>query len=159
MKTTSATPHFTLRCIVIVYLLLFIAGLVSSGSLLYLVTSVKPIILIGLLKYLLLCVLFTVLVINTIKAFSLKDTAIYRVAVSTKNFKWLFCIAIVISVAAKAGLFNLALKQPVMISWVQIALLSGLAIFCFWADTILQKQMSLADEDSTGEDTTANSGT
>lgn len=159
MKPTSAMPHFMLRSIVILYLLLFIAGLISSGYLLLLVTSIKPIILISLLKYLLLCVLFVVLIINTIKALSLKDAPLYRLTESTKNFKWLFCIAVVISVAAKGGLFNLAVKNPVMVSWMQIGLLTGLASFCFWADAALQKHATLQLEEDAGEDIEANSGT
>ena len=157
MNPSPATSHFILRLIIILYLLLFLTGLASSGYLLLLIIAVKPVILISLLKYSLLCVLFTVLIVNALKAISLKAASLHRLAESTKNFKWLFCIAVVITIAAKSGLFNAAVEAPIVVSWIQISLLTGLAFFCFLADGVLQKEERYIEDEQQNSD--ENSGT
>lgn len=147
MKPTTTMPRFLLKAIVILYLLLFLTGLMSSGYLLLSLINLKPIILIGLLKYLLLCILFTILIANTVKTISLKPKSLYHLAQSTKNFKWLFCIALLISVAAKSGLFNTAVEKPIVVTWIQIGVLTGLSIFCFWSDVLLQKEKTAFEEE------------
>lgn len=132
--------RFLLRVIAAVYLLLFTGAFLSSGYLLLGVIAIKPILLIGLLKYLLLCILFVILGINALKALSLQNKAVWKLAESTKNFKWLFTIAIVIVLFAKLGLFNGAKTQVVQVTWLQVLILFTLGLFCFWSDHLLQQQ-------------------
>jgi len=139
-----------LRAIILVYLVLFIGGLMSAGYLLTDILALKPIPLIGLLKYLLLCVLFVILLTNVLKAVTLKADHLKRLQVSTKNFKWLFAIASVICMAAWLGLFNITSKTEIVIIPEQLAVLIALAIFCFWSDSVLQAvKTSAADSGST----------
>lgn len=136
----------TLRAITIVYLLIFIGGLSSSGYLLVDTVSLKPIPLIGLLKYSLLCVLFLVLLINAVKALTLHPEHVSRLSVSTRNFKWLSSIAAVLCITAWLGLFNLTSKSEIVITPLQIGVLVVLTIFCFWSDGLLQAVHTDADD-------------
>ena len=147
MNPYPAHYRFLLRIIIAVYLLLFISGLLSSGYLLLRVIAEKPILLIGLLKYLLLCILFIILGINAVKAFSLETKAVGKLSESTKNFKWLFFIAIIIVLFAKSGLFDSTAQKPLQVSWIQTGILIALALFCFRSDQLLQQQKPAAEED------------
>ena len=135
-----------LRGIIILYLLLFIAALVSSGYLLKGVISLHPIPMIGLLKYSLLCVLFLILSWDTIKAMTLKPASVHQLGRSTKNFKWLFTIAVIISTGARLGLFNATAGKTIEVSLTQIGILAVLALFCFWSDIVLKEEELPQDE-------------
>lgn len=124
--------RFFLRVITAVYLLLFTGAFLSSGYLLLGVIAIKPILLIGLLKYLLLCILFVILGINALKALSLQNKAVWKLAESTKNFKWLF---------------NGAKTQVVQVTWLQVLILFTLGLFCFWSDHLLQQQEPPTEEE------------
>ncbi|WP_158796831.1 hypothetical protein [Pedobacter sp. L105] len=130
--------RITLRVIVILYLLLFLSAIVTSGYLLGKTIQEQPIILITFLKYLLLCILFLVLIVNTLRAFMLTPLAVTRLATSTANFKWLFVIAVVIAIAARTGIFNMTKQQPAPVSNLQIGILILMTLFCFWSDYILK---------------------
>lgn len=130
----------TLRAIVILYLLLFFGAILSTGYLLLRTVQEHPIVLISLLKYVLLSVLFLVLIVNTLKAFMLKPTALNRLATSTANFKWLFVIAVVIAAAARMGIFNMTKQQPATVSNLQLGILILVTLFCFWSDHLLQRE-------------------
>jgi|GEM_PF-3580902 len=137
MTAISTTNRILLRGIAMVYFLLFLIASACSGYFLKSVTNLTPIPLIGLLKYLLLCVLFMILTYHSIKSFSLLPhhiTALYR---STTNFRWLFLIALIIAVAAKLGLFDTALQKQSAVTNLQIIILLISGIFCFWSDRIL----------------------
>lgn len=135
-----------LRGIIILYLLLFLTALISSGYLLRGVINLRPIPMIGLLKYSLLCVLFLILSWDTIKAMTLKPANIHQLGRSTKNFKWLFTIAIIICVGARIGLFNSAAGKTIEITLTQIGILAALALFCFWSDLVLREEEIPQDE-------------
>lgn len=141
------TPKILLRSIAAVYLLLFIGALLSSGYLLAYTIALKPILLIRLLQYLLLCVLFSILVLNCLKALTLKPEHLRKLATSTQNFKWLFSIATVICLAAWTGIFNNVndTKRIEITIW-QILVLIVLAIFCFWSDSKFKGLESPEDE-------------
>jgi hypothetical protein len=139
---------YKLRGIAVVYLLLFISGLAGAAYFLREILELKPIPMIGLLKYLLLCVLFIVLAINSIKAIGLKPQQISRLYKSTTNFKWLFTIAVLISLTAKLGFFNTPLQKQA-VTYLQIGLLLVTAAFCFWSDVLLSKQDIPADDPGT----------
>jgi len=140
MNQISPIQNLLLRFIAVVYLLLFFFGLVSSGYLLAGIIAIKPILLIGFLKYVLLCVLFFVLLIYAVKALTLNLAHLKRLRVSTGNFKWLFTIAILICIAAKIGWFSLKNNNNISISILEIAILIVMTIFCFWSDRVLIKQ-------------------
>jgi len=140
MSQPSNAHPIILRSIVLLYFLLFFGALLSSGYLLSKVLQQHPILLIGLLKYILLCILFLVLLINTAKAFTLKPEAVIRLTRSTANFKWLFLIALMITVAARLGLFSVTNHRPIEANFLQIGSLTAIAIFCFWSDRILSKE-------------------
>lgn len=148
MSIKSQINEPILKGIILVYLLLFATALFSSAYLLVGVVSGQPIPLIGLLKYLLLCVLFLVLSIDALKAFGLRPHRLLRLARGTTNFKWLFTIATVICLAAKAGLFDNVSGKKIELSFVQIGILILLTIFCFWSDSLLSK---LEPENPEGE--------
>ncbi|HEY0175527.1 MAG TPA: hypothetical protein VGC08_04055 [Pedobacter sp.] len=136
----NQTSPIVLRGISLLYLLLFIAALVSSGYLLRQVVQLTPIPLIGLLKYSLLCVLFLILARDALKAFTLKPEYTRQLGKSTRNFKWLFTIAILIAIAARLGFFNTATGKPVQVTFLQIGALAVLTLFCFWSDFILKEE-------------------
>ena len=133
MKQNSLTCRIQLSCIIITYILLFLAALAASGYLLRDIIVVKPVILIDLLKYMLLCVLFMVLFINGIKALTLQDEHILKLASSVKNFKWLFVIALVLSLIVKFGLIKGSGDSRIDISYLQIGLLVTASVFCGWS--------------------------
>lgn len=133
MKQNSLTCRIQLSCIIIIYLLLFLAALGASGYLLRDIMVVKPVILIDLLKYMLLCVLFLVLFVNGIKALTLQDEHILKLASSVKNFKWLFVIALILSLTVKFGLIKGAGDSRIDISYLQIGLLITASVFSAWS--------------------------
>ena len=138
---TEAPLHKnSVRFIAVVYLLLFLAGLTASLFMLTHTIALKPILLIRLLQYILLCVVFLVLLINAAKALTLRPKHIKALLVSTQNFKWLFSIASVLCIAAWLGLFNLTQHSKIVITPVQLGILAMLAIFCFWAHKVLTAQ-------------------
>ena len=152
MNKVRPIHKYTLVFITLVYLLLFAGGLFSSGYLLDDTLSLKPIPLIGLLKYSLLCVLFLILLLNALKALPLRTEQLNRLSVSTRNFKWLFSIAAILCITAWFGLFNLTSKSEIVITPLQIAVLVVLAVFCFWSDHVLQSHIDTALIDrSTGK--------
>ena len=141
-----ATRRLLLRGIVIFYLLLFISGLVSSAYFFSGIIQLEPIPMLGFLKYILLCVLFLVLLITALKALTLKPVHLSRLTRSTGNFKWLFMLAVVLCLAAKAGLFNLPAAHPVEISYIQIGVLTVIAVFCYWSDNMLKGEETIIVE-------------
>ena len=148
----SATSRALLRAIALLYLLLFITAFACSGYFLKGIVELKPIPLIGLLKYLLLCVLFLILAFNSIKAITLLPQHTDRFYRSTTNFKWLFLIALIISVLTKLGLFNTALHKQVAVTGLQTGILLILGIFCFWSDIFLAKILQKQDLKQNAED-------
>lgn len=149
IKTESQLHRLWLRGIVIFYSLLFICGLISSGYFLGGIVELKPVPMLGLLKYILLCILFLVLLINALRAITLNSAHLSRLSSSTANFKWLFTLAVILCLAAKAGLFDLSRAHPVEISYIQIGVLTVIAIFCYWSDHLLKGEETIieADED------------
>jgi hypothetical protein len=146
IKTESSLHRLWLRGIVIFYSLLFLCGLISSGYFLGGIVDLKPIPMLGLLKYILLCILFLVLLINALRAITLNSVHLSRLASSTGNFKWLFTLAVVLCIAAKAGLFDLSRAHPVEISYIQIGILSVIAVFCYWSDHLLKGEETIIEE-------------
>lgn len=102
--------------------------------------------MLGLLKYILLCILFLVLLINAIRAITLHPAHLSRLSSSTGNFKWLFTLAVVLCIAAKAGLFDLSRAHPVEISYIQIGVLTVIAVFCYWSDGLLKGEEATWEE-------------
>jgi hypothetical protein len=153
MNQVQPLNRFIIIAITLVYLALFVCGLTASGYLLAATVALKPIPLIGLLKYSLLCVLFLVLLVNAIKALTLKPAHIYRLSVSTKNFKWLFAIAALLCAAAWMGLFNLNRQTEIAISAVQIIALVLLSAFCFWSNSVLRAKTEEEDANGKGSNT------
>lgn len=151
MTSISPAYRILIRGIAIIYFILFVTALISSGYLLKGILGLKPVPMIGLLKYLLLCVLFIILGLNTLKVFSLSPQSITRFYRSTTNFKWLFSIAFGISVLAKMGIFNSALHQQAEVTDIQIAVLLLLGIFCFRSDRLLAKIVPFADQEESSE--------
>jgi len=149
IKTESQLHRLWLRGIVIFYSLLFICGLISSGYFLGGIVELKPVPMLGLLKYILLCILFLVLLINALRAITLNSAHLSRLSSSTANFKWLFTLAVILCLTAKAGLFDLSRAHPVEISYIQIGVLTVIAIFCYWSDHLLKGEETIieADED------------
>jgi hypothetical protein len=150
MNQVQPLNRFIIVAITLVYLALFVCSLTASGYLLAATMALKPIPLIGLLKYSLLCVLFLVLLVNAINALTLKPEHIYRLSVSTKNFKWLFAIAALLCAAAWMGLFNGTRQTEIAISPVQITGLVLLSAFCFWSDSVLQARTEAEDAKGNG---------
>jgi len=140
MKRYTTTNKIVLNGIFIGYLLLFFGALAFSADFLSKTVQQHPIPLIELLKYLLLCVLFLILIKNTLKAFTLKPAALSRLAASTVNFKWLFTLAVLLAVAAKLGLFSIAGQKAAEVNLLQIGILTLIAVFCFWGDKVLRKE-------------------
>ena len=128
------------------YLVLFAGGLIFSGYFLSCTVALNPIPLTGLLKYLLLCVLFFILLINAMGALTLKPQRLDRLAASARNFKWLFAIAVLLCVAAWLGLFNGDHTQPIVVTPLQVAILIILALFCFWSDSVLNTRETGPEE-------------
>lgn len=128
-----------IRFIALVYVLMFLAGLSCAVYLLSHTLSLQPIPMIKLLQYLLLCVLFFILIVNTTRAFSLKPADILRFSNSVNNFKWLFLLTALLSIAAFFGMFNTTGQAPVAISQWQIAIVLILCGFCFWSNEQLDK--------------------
>lgn len=145
-ESSSTLHRLLLRGIVVFYCLLFLCGLMSSAYFLGGIVELKPIPMLGLLKYILLCILFLVLLINALRAITLKSVHLSRLTSSTGNFKWLFTLAVVLCIAAKAGLFNLNTRHPVEISYIQIGVLTAIAVFCYWSDNLLKGEESLIEE-------------
>jgi hypothetical protein len=141
--------RFLLRGIVIFYLLLFLSGLVSSGYFFSGIIRLSPIPMLGFLKYILLCILFLVLLINALKALTLKPAHLSRLTSSTGNFKWLFTLAVALCIAAKAGLFNLNKVHPAEVSYIQIGVLTVIAVFCYWSDNLLKREETIIEENFT----------
>lgn len=140
-RNNTHTSPFILRFIIIIYLIIFICALTMICYLFSEVVAVHPIILIDLLKYLLLSVIFAVLLVNGIKALLLKTEHLIRFESSVKNFKWLFSIALVIAMAAKAGLFNESCNKNIEISSIHIGFLIAAVLFCSWSDKVLEKEV------------------
>ena len=141
-----------LRCIITIYLLMFVSALGTSCYLLEKVVRLKPVVLIDTLKYTLLCAIFLVLLVNGLKALTLKDIHLKRLENGIKNFKWLFVIVLVIALAAKYGLFTEnkggSGRQPglIEISYLHIVLLAAAAIYCAWSHALLAKSNFLPVE-------------
>jgi uncharacterized membrane protein len=146
INSPSYIHRLLLRGIVAFYCLLFLCGLISSAYFLGGIVALKPIPMLGLLKYILLCILFLVLLINAVRAITLKSAHLSRLASSTRNFKWLFTLAVVLCIAAKAGLFNLNTGHPVEISYIQISVLTLIAVFCYWSDSLLKGEETIIEE-------------
>jgi len=149
MKPSSTIRRFVLRGIAIVYLLLFLLACTSSAYFLKDVLEQKPIPMIGLLKYTLLCVLFLILTANAFKAITLKPERLYSLMESTKNLKWLFTIAILLALIIKLGILDIPVKQTPVISYVQLCTLLLLAVFSFWSNAYLQKEEPKLDNNQT----------
>jgi hypothetical protein len=147
MNQTSLISRITLRLITIIYLLLFLSAVAASGYLLAGVIHTKPIVLIGLFKYILLCVLFLVLSFIGIKSMRLTAKHLQRLENSTKNFKWLFTIVLMLSLAVRAGLIKTGNDTPIEVTSSQIGLLALAALFCFWSDMVLRNSRQ-SPEDS-----------
>ena len=145
-NSSSYIHRLTLRGIVIFYLLLFMSGLVSSVYFFSGIIKLEPIPMLGFLKYILLSILFLVLLITALKALTLKSKHLSRLMSSTGNFKWLFTLAVVLCIAAKAGLFNLNSAHPVEISYLQIGILTVIAIFCYWSDNLLKGEETIIED-------------
>lgn len=146
VKTESFLHRLWLRGIVIFYSLLFLCGLISSGYFLGGIVELKPVPMLGLLKYILLCILFLVLLINALRAITLNSAHLGRLSSSTGNFKWLFTLAVILCIAAKAGLFDLSRAHPVEVSYIQIGVLSVIAVFCYWSDHLLKAEETIIEE-------------
>ena len=127
------------RGIVIIYLLLFITAFLISGFNLKAVIHLKPIPLISFLKHTLLCVLFLILIVNAAKSLTLKQQHLDRFRDSIKNLKWLFALALVISLFLKMGLGNPPSAAMAAIGNIQLGILFLLGVFCFWSDAELRK--------------------
>ena len=131
---------------------MFVLALGTSCYLLEKVVRLKPVVLIDLLKYTLLCAIFLVLLVNGLKALTLRGTHLLRFENSVKNFKWLFVIVLVIALAAKYGLFSEnktgsgRASQLIEISYLHIVLLAAAAIYCTWSHDLLAKGNSLSAE-------------
>lgn len=145
LNSSSLIHRLLLRGIVIFYALLFLCGLISSAYFLGDIVELKPIPMLGLLKYILLCILFLVLLINALRAITLHSAHLSRLSSSTGNFKWLFTLAVVLCITAKAGLFNLPAARPVEISCIQISVLTVIAVFCYWSDNMLKGEIITSD--------------
>ena len=139
MTLISPTNRILLRGIAVVYLLLFCIAFTCSAYYLKDVIALQPIPLIGLLKYLLLCVLFIILGFNALKAISLSPKHMVKLYRGTTNFKWLFMIATGISLLAKLGFFDTAVLKHAEVTNLQIGILLLMGIFCFWTDALLSK--------------------
>lgn len=146
MNPTATVHRLLLRLIAIIYLLIFLTALFTSAYFLKGIIALKPIPMIGLLKYLLLLVLFLILSKNACMALTLNAKHLHHLAVSTRNFKWLFAIAILISLLAWLGVFNTTLNKPVKVTTLQMVILIALAIFCFWSDSLLKPEKLLTEE-------------
>jgi hypothetical protein len=129
-----------LRFIASVYLLIFTCGFVFSLHLLSHTIALKPIPVMRMLQYILLSILFFILLLNTIRAFSIRAADLLRLQTSTTNFRWLFLIAAILGIAAWLGLFNSIGKKPIEINLLQIAILMILSGFGFWSNNYLDKE-------------------
>ncbi|MGY0040451.1 hypothetical protein [Pedobacter sp. NJ-S-72] len=152
-NSSSYIHRLTLRGIVTFYLLLFLSGLVLVSSVYFFsgIIKLEPIPMLGFLKYILLSILFLVLLITALKALTLKSKHLSRLTSSTGNFKWLFTLAVVLCIAAKAGLFNLNSAHPVEISYLQIGILTVIAMFCYWSDNLLKGEETIIEDNDEEE--------
>lgn len=143
----GTTMHrMIVKSIAVIYLLLYISAISCSLYLLKDTLSSQPILLIELLKYTLLCVLFLILIILAIRALTLKPQHINRLAVSARNFKWLFTVVVLICIAAQFGVFSVKNSNPVVITPPQIISLLMLTFYCFWSDAFLKSVTENSEE-------------
>jgi len=120
-------------------MLLFLLAITASGYFFTSVIQAKPIELINLLKYILLFLLFLILLVQAFRAMSLRPARIRSLAGSTRNFKWLFTITLLLTLLFRFGLIKTVNGQFIEISNLQIGLVTTAALFCFWSDAILNK--------------------
>lgn len=147
-RNSNALP-LLLRFIIGGYLLIFLTGLGSSGYFLKGIVQLAPIPMIGLLKYILLVVLFLILAANAISALKLTPASLDKFAGSIRNFKWLFTIAVILSLMARWNLINTLPARTTCVTLPQISILVILAVFCFWSDKVFQKLLA-ADKEMPG---------
>jgi len=148
MNKLTRSNIIILRSIIVIYLLLFFTAFVISGYLLMEVVRVKPILLIELLKYTLLFFLFVILMLNSIKAMSLRKFSFERFISSTENFKWLFTIVLLICFLVRLGLIKGAGQKTIDITNLQIIAVTLGAVFCFWSSYHLHKTKKTIFTDS-----------
>jgi len=148
MNKLTRSNKIILRSIIVIYLLLFLSAFIISGYLLIKVLQAKPILLIGLLKYTLLFFLFIILMLNSIKAISLKQFSFERFISSTENFKWLFTIVLLICLLVRLGVIKGADQKIIDISNLQIIAVTLGAVFCFWSSSQLHKTQKTTFTDS-----------
>jgi len=148
MNKLTRSNKIILRSIIVIYLLLFLSAFIISGYLLIKVLQAKPILLTGLLKYTLLFFLFIILMLNSIKAISLKQFSFERFISSTENFKWLFTIVLLICLLVRLGVIKGADQKIIDISNLQIIAVMLGAVFCFWSSSQLHKTKKTTFTDS-----------
>ena len=148
MNKLSRSNKIILRSIIVIYLLLFLTTFIISGYLLMEVLQAQPILLIELLKYTLLFFLFIILMINSIKAISLKQINFERFISSTENFKWLFTIVLFICVLVRLGVIKGAEQKIIDITNLQIIAVTMGVVFCFWSSYQLDKTKKTIFTDS-----------
>lgn len=139
MPSSPTLPKTLLRLIAILYLFLFVGGLACSGYFLSQTLAMQPILMIRLLQYALLCILFIILSVNSVRALTLRLQDLTRLANSTRNFKWLFVMVTLLCAAAWLGIFNRAGEKKIEINAVQMSVLLSLVLFCFWSDHLLNR--------------------
>lgn len=139
-KTSLISNRITLRFIIIIYILLFLLAIAASGYFLVTVIRIKPIELINLLKYILLCFLFLILLVHSLRAMSLRPARVQRLADSTKNFKWLFTLTLVLVLLFRSGLIKTNNDEFIHVNNLQTSLIIITAFFCFWSDMALRKR-------------------
>lgn len=147
-QESPITPHHSpliLRLIIIIYLLLFLCALAATCYLFSQSIGHPPLIFIDVLKYLLLSIIFAVLIVNGLKALVLKTEHLISFESSVQNFKWLFSIALLIAIIAKAGLFDSGGNKIVMISNLHLTFLFAGVLFSSWSSRILEKEVSRID--------------
>ncbi|MDO7744175.1 MAG: hypothetical protein MUP99_10385, partial [Pedobacter sp.] len=133
---------------IVVYLLLFLTAFMISGYLLMEVLHAQPILLIELLKYTLLFFLFIILMLNSIKAMSLRQFSFERFISSIENFKWLFTIVLLICFLVRFGFIKGADQKIIDITNLQIIAVTLGAVFCFWSNYQLHKTKKTIFTDS-----------
>jgi hypothetical protein len=142
-QTSLTSNRITVRFIIAIYILLFLLAIVASGYFLAGVIQAKPVELINLLKYILLCSLFLILLVHSVRAMSLRPARVQRLADSTKNFKWLFTITFVLLLLFRSGLIKTSNDQLINVNNLQTGLVIITAFFCFWSDTALRKRENI----------------
>jgi len=148
MNKLTRSNKIILRSIIVIYLLLFLTAFIISVYLLIKVLQAKPILLIELLKYTLLFFLFILLMLNSIKAMSLRQFSFERFISSIKNFKWLFTIVLLICFMVRLGLIKGADQKTIDITNLQIIAVTLGAVFCFWSSYHLHKTRKTIFTDS-----------